>query len=249
MNYPYSEISRLENPLNYMYTPFQGESLLRSYLSSRIAVVRRCPAVKYANDGSDTVLLSYALPRLKELFDAASIVGGMKFQSLLEAGSVRIGRQDAIDDTVLQGLARIMDGMSTLVRVTTVDLLHSHIALQLTNAQDVNTKIWLDRLVQRFEVTKKIYEFYQPGFRRGVGDNSSVRLYWLFAFALCLFYANSKEIKYLSTLLKVCDLLCSLSCDLLQEAIPENGLSVVLAAEIVSVQLLAGANGISLDTE
>ena len=139
--------------------------------------------------------------------------------------------------------------MSTHVRVTTLDLLHSQIAVQLTSAHDANTKIWLDRLVQRFEVTKKIYETYLPGFRKGAGDNALVRLYWLLALALSLFYARSNQIKYLSTLLKVCDLLCSLPENMLHEAIPEHGLSVVLAAEIVGVQLLAEAKGVSFATK
>ena len=123
--------------------------------------------------------------------------------------------------------------------------MHALIAAQLTDVLDVNTKVWLDRLVQRFEVTKKIYEAYQAGFRKGEDANTSVRLYWLFALSLCLFYARSNEIKYLSTLLKVCDLLCSLPEKELQGHIPEHGLPTVLATELVSVQLLAEKKGVS----
>ena len=232
-----------------MYTPFQGEKLLQSYQSSRMAVVQRKAVAKHASVESDLVLVTYAVPILEKLFDATSDAGGMKFRSLIEVGGEKIDWQARIEGNIPKDLARGLGGMSTHVRVTTLDLLHSLIAVQLTIAQDANTKIWLDRLVQRFEVTKKIYEFYLPCFRKGTGDNASVRLYWLLALALSLFYARSNEIKYLSTLLKVCDLLCSLPEELLNEAIPGHGLSVVLAAEILGVQLLAEAKGVSFATE
>jgi hypothetical protein len=245
MSYPYSQINRLEEPHNYMYTPFQGVALLQSYQSSRMAVVHRRAAVEHESVEPDHMLVTYALPALEKLFDAASLEGGKKFRALLEGGSAKIFRQSKVVDGSLNGLAKGLEKLTTAEPVTTLDLLHALIAVQLTNAQDANTKVWLDRLVQRFEVTKKLYETYPPGFRKGEGANTSVRLYWLFALALCLFYARSNEIKYLNTLLKVCDLLCSLPEHELQGHIAEHGLSVVLATEIVGVQLLAEKKGVS----
>jgi hypothetical protein len=72
-------------------------------------------------------------------------------------------------------------------------------------------KLWIDRLVQRFEVTKKIYESYQPGFRKGAGKNDVYGLYVLFSVILSKFYHENKLLKYLNTLIKVNDLLCSIS--------------------------------------
>lgn len=249
MSYPYSQINRLEEPHNYMYTSFQGVALLQSYQSSRMSVVHRRAALERGNVVPDHMLVTYALPALEKLFDAHSLEGGKKFRALLEGGNAKIFRQCIVEDGSLNGLAKGLEGLTTAESVTTLDLLHALIAVQLTNAQNANTKVWLDRLVQRFEVTKKIYETYPPGFRKGEGVNTSVRLYWLFALALGLFYARSNEIKYLSTLLKVCDLLCSLPEHLLQGHIAEHGLSAVLATEIVSVQLLAEKKGVSFASE
>ena len=144
----------------------------------------------------------------------------------------------------LDHFAKDLERMTVTEPVTTLNLLHALIAAQLTNARETNTKVWLDRLVQRFEVTKKLYESYPPGFRKGDGSNTSVRMYWLFALALCLFYVRSNNIKYLSTILKLCDLLCSLPTNNFAQ-IPEGGLATVLATEIISVKLLAEKKGIS----
>ncbi len=249
MNYPYSQINRLEEPHNYMYTPFQGMALFQSYQSSRLDVMHRRAAVERGSIEPDHMLVAYALPALEKLFDAASLEGGKKFRALLESGSAKIFRQSKVEDGSLNGLAKGWGKLTTAEPVATLDLLHALIAVQLTNAQDANTKAWLDLLVQRFEVTKKIYETYPPSFRKGEGANTSVRLYWLFALALCLFYARSNEIKYLNTLLKVCDLLCSLPEHELHRHITEHGLSVILATEIASVQLLAEKKGVSFASE
>jgi hypothetical protein len=244
VSYPYSQTNRLEEPHSYMYTPFQSAALLQSYQSSRMAVVQHRTAAAHGSMEPDILLVTHALQALEKLFDVVSFETGKKFQALLYGGREKTFSQNKTADDKLDDLARSLERLTTTEPVTTLDLLHALIAVQLTNVQEANTKVWLDRLVQRFEVTKKLYESYPPGFRKGEGTNTSVRLYWLFALALCLFYVRSNNIKYLSTLLKICDLLCSLPANDLAH-ITEHGLSVVLAAEIVSVQLLAEKKGVS----
>ena len=56
---------------------------------------------------------------------------------------------------------------------------------------------------------------------------------------------QTKEIKFLSTLLKLNDLLCSLSEDDLRDNIPQYGLSAVLATELISIQSLSDKKGVS----
>ena len=248
MNYPYSQTNRLEEPHNYMYTPFQGGALLQSYQSSRMAVVYRRTAADQRGVEPDHMLLAYALPILENIFDAISIETGKKLRALLECGSAKIVRRSRVEGNP-DGLTKVLGKLTVDETVTTLDLLHALIAVQLTNNQNANAKVWLDRLVQRFEVTKKLYESYPPGFRKGTGANTSARLYWLFALALCLFYAKKNEMQYLSTLLKVCDLLCSLPENLLDGQIPEQGLSAILATEIVSVQMLAEKKGVVVASE
>lgn len=249
MSYLYSQTNRLEEPHSYMYTPFQGEALLSSYQLSRMAIMLRHATVAHKGAEPDDMLLAYALPMLETLFYTASLGNGEKFRIFLGSGNGKIFERSKADHGSLVNLAKDIGRKMVAEQVITLDLLHALIAAQLTNTHNDNTKAWLDRLVQRFEVTKKLYENYPPGFRKGEGANTLVRLYWLFALVLCLFYVRSNEIKYLSTLLKVCDLLCSLPENALQEHIPEHGLSAVLSTEIFSVQLLAQKKGVSFAAE
>lgn len=239
MSYLYSQTNRLDEPHNYMYTPFQGEALFQSYQSNRMAVLCRPAIATRERIEPDQILVNHAIPELEKLLGATSLEVGKKFKALFGSGSDEVFGHSKIEADIFEDLVKDLDRLTTAEPVTTLELLHALIAVQFTNVQNANTKVWLDRLIQRFEVTKKIYESYPPGFRKGEGANTSIRLYWLFALALSLFYARSNEIKYLSTLLKVCDLLCSLPENALTGHIPGHGLSTVLATEIISVQLLA----------
>jgi hypothetical protein len=245
MSYIYSKINRLEEPHNYMYTPYHGAALLQSYESSRMEVINRFITAEYQGLEQDKLLMSNVLPVLNTFFTANSCEYGKKFQTLLEDSGVAVSCQSKNEHDNLNALSMSIGELTIAESISTVKLLHILISIFLTDSQNSTAKIWLDRLVQRFEVTKKIYESYLPGFRKGEGDNKSVRLYWLFALALSLFYIRSKEIKYLSTLLKVNDLLCSLSEDILQNNIPQHGLPAVLATELHSVQSLSDKKGIS----
>jgi len=232
-----------------MYTRFEGEALLQAYHSSRVEVMCRCVYREDDAAAPDDMLVSGALPVLQELFDAISVDCAQSFTALLEGGHMKIINKNNTDRCCFIDPAKPLHLISLTGTVRTLELLHALIAVQLTGSPDSITKVWLDRLVQRFEVTKKLYEFYPPGFRKGEGTNRSARLYWLFSLALCLFYIRSNEIKYLSTLLKVSDLLCSLPVNELTGQIPEHGLLIVLAAEIVSIQQLASKKGVSFDPD
>ncbi len=248
MTYIYSQTNRLDEPHPYMYTPFQGEELFRSYYSARMFALHRsldCAVVE-----PDRCFVAYALSSLERIFANSSPGGGKKFANLLAMTDIKkLEKPGKVGDDLLRRLAKRLKDFTPAEPVQSLDLLHALLAAQFTNESRAQTKVWLDRLVQRFEVSKKIYESYPPGFRRGDGVSNSVRLYWLFALNLCLFYAGSNQIKFLSTFLKVNDLLCSLPDLMLKGQIPQFGFFTVLAAEIVSVQLLVEKKGISLVLE
>lgn len=102
----------------------------------------------------------------------------------------------------------------------------------------VKVKKCLDCLLQRFEVTKKLYEVYSVGFKKGEGSNTLIVLYWLLALSLGLYYVKTKSIKYLSTLLKTCDLLCSLPDAIFFGQLSKESMKVIFLIEILSVEML-----------
>ena len=97
--------------------------------------------------------------------------------------------------------------------------------------------------------TKKLYEEYLPGFRKGRGHNNLIKLYWLFALVLCIYYAQTNQIKYLNTIIKVCDLITSLSLQDLTKHIPKFGLDLVLSSEMIFIQILLKDKGIKYENE
>jgi hypothetical protein len=226
-----------------MYAPFEGGLFLSAYHDSRMRVLQRSVA-GYQGAHFDSGLAADALLLMQELLAAASPVLARRFRELLgdrqSRGAPSCGRD------ALAGLAEELKQRTISTRNASLDLLHNLMAVQLVDGDFDLASTWLDRLIQRFEVTKKIYEFYPQGFRKGEGSNCSIRLYWLFALALSLFWARSNKLRYLSTLLKVCDLLCSLPEEMLQPEIPRFGLSMVLAAELVAVESLAAQKGVPL---
>ena len=245
MNYIYSDINRLKTPHNYMYTSFDGENFLKLYLSSRMDVINREIVTEAETSTVNSQIIDKVLPMLASLFQARSIDGfDTPWTLLLNLIKFRTSQVKKKEENCAESFDKNIEIMSGDEQVKTLDLLHGLIAAQLINIHTECTKSWLDRLVQRFEVTKKIYEVYLPGFRKGDGTNESIYLYWLFALALCIFYARSNEIKYLGTLLKVNDLLCSLPENDRRIYIPEHGLATILVAEVLSIQLLAKRKGV-----
>ena len=233
MNYPYNKRNLLDTPHKYMYTKFEDVALIKSYFITRNDLLfsygknfsKTSPSV------SSLVKKAFSIIEHNIIGKSTNMVNSFSVQ--LMGGKGDIDKINSIDDLQLEIMAEKLKYISTLKVVETSTLLHGLVASLLLDNSGSDCKIWLDRLVQRFEVTKKLYEKYQPGFRKGKGGNRSIKLYWLLSLVLCLYYAKTNQIKYLSTLIKVSDLLTSLSLDDLVQDIPEFGLNLVLSSEII----------------
>jgi hypothetical protein len=220
MSYLYTQLNRLDEPHNYMYTPFGGEAFLQAYRTDRQAAI--CRIAEAVNTHGDDV------------YDAA-------VQAFLQSAGwdgERLSSPSKPSVLVVSSGGNANAELSQLSLAAAVDtecLLEALLATQLDRAKDRLIKEWLDRLVQRFEVTKKLYATYPPGFRKGEGANTSVRLYWLLALSLCLFYAETRNLKYLSALLKVNDLLASLPQEILLCHFSTKLMTVVFQVELAAV--------------
>ncbi|MGC4406054.1 hypothetical protein [Methyloversatilis sp. MC4-4] len=106
---------------------------------------------------------------------------------------------------------------------------------------------WLNRVVQRFEVSKKLYAAYAPGFRKGEGEARDPARYVELALCLALAHALTGHLQYLSTQLKLVDLLLSLDAGTLRPACPPERLALLVEAELAAVRMLALAEGVTVD--
>lgn len=246
MMYEYSATNRLQHPHGYMYTAFEGAPFLRAYFASRLDAIQNLNQCNHASD-QDEKLFNAAFAKIRENFIPV-------FSEELSTSPFFVGLESVKNITEdgrlsLVQLAQGTKEFSTEGTVVTGDLLKSVIAAQVLGLSSAETKLWLDRLIQRFEVSKKLFANYLPGFRRGEGANDGIRLYCLLALSLSLFYSRSRELKYLNTLLKVCDLLSSLPEPEVTRELPKQVLQLILAFEVACVQALLKSKGVRVDTE
>jgi len=244
MNYLYNQQNLLEAPEKYMYTKYQGIDLFQSYLNSRNNELKKCRE-NISRSSSSSLIIQRAFIVIKQNLISNSPNALKSFCPHIKQEDVKNINSPFDTDIDLARMNNIFLDESVKTSIL-LDTLFGSILLDVNN---INNKIWLDRLVQRFEVTKKLYEEYLPGFRKGRGQNNLIKLYWLFALVLSIYYAETNQIKYLSTLLKVCDLITSLPFKDLARDIPEFGLDLVLSSEIVFLEILLKAKGIEYDHE
>jgi hypothetical protein len=125
--------------------------------------------------------------------------------------------------SMLPGLLNLPVDMTTIAPLSEFDparpvqtnKLLMRLLIDFESRQNNNWVDWLDRLVQRFEVTKKLYHSYQPGFRKGVGIYNDLSLYVAFSYLLTMCCLSSQHLKTINTLLKVNDTLVSVKPDLM----------------------------------
>jgi hypothetical protein len=64
----------------------------------------------------------------------------------------------------------------------------------------------------------------------------------MLAISLTLFFYSTKKIKYMNTLLKLSDLICSLDEKLLAKSIPSETISMILLIEILNIKIISRNN-------
>ena len=100
-----------------------------------------------------------------------------------------------------------------LNKVSIEDVLESLSSAIIVRGDKASSVGCLNKLIQRFEVSKRLYSSYNEGLTRGHGEYHDLKRYLIFGYILAFAYFNSQNLQYLSTLLKVCDLIIS-SADL-----------------------------------
>ena len=246
MNYIYNQKNLLDNSEKYMYTKFQGANLFQSYFSNRNNVLEKC-RVNIPKSYYPSLTVQRAFKVIEEFLLCKYPEEIESYSSIFKQENIKDFNFQLNDNHDLNKIDELMIKFSIEERIKTSLLLETLFASIILDENYINNKIWLDRLVQRFEVTKKLYEEYLPGFRKGNGRNNLIKLYWLFAIVLSIFYAGTNKIKYLSTIIKVCDLITSLPFKDLSRDIPEYGLYLVLSTETLFVRILLKAKGIEYD--
>ena len=212
--YEYTSTDRLIAPHKYMYTAYAGHEFIKAYFDDRLKNLERFSSLRVSKemDGIDEIICEASF---EILFKGALSIHGIDKLQLKNYSSFKTGGE-----------------------IHTPKLLVFLIFHLLSDSTDTKIKEWVDFLIQRFEVTKKLFEVYHSEkFRNGKGDYKIVRLYWLFSVLLTLAYSQTNNLKYLSTLLKTNDLICSLSNSNMV-SIPYKGMDLILSNEVGFIKIL-----------
>ena len=87
------------------------------------------------------------------------------------------------------------------------------ICIQKDAGADDDVKRWLDMFVKKFEVSKKIFTRYGDHQKKRGDDYHDRENYVLLAVNLAIYCSKKHDIKFLNTLLKLDDLICSFKDD------------------------------------
>ena len=128
--------------------------------------------------------------------------------------------------------------------VTTAPLLEylfHQIQVNAINARD--TRIWLARLVGKFEVSKRIHKCYGAGFRASnIDAHRDLALYLRAAEVFESAYSQTEELQFLNVLLKIMDSLSSVFDDI--ETTLQGRFSWLIEREAIHVKNLAETKGV-----
>lgn len=101
-----------------------------------------------------------------------------------------------------------------------------------------------ERFIQKFEVSKKLNDQYLVKSLKPIGENRNILVYNLFGCMLIKYYNNTKNLRYLNSLIKLSDLLCSVKDKKFQNY--RHGTAYIILMEIHFVKNLLNENGIVL---
>lgn len=221
--YRYADKHLWREPYHYMYTPFEGADFLRAYLLSR---------QKAASDLR--AKCERAAEQLDENSPAMEIAKAIGAQAADPGGPLR-----KRELTVLSG----KPGDSSW---ETSELLLDLWSRNLYREDaTVVGQMWLDLLIKRFEVSKRLFISYTDSLRPGTKDSGRAENYLLLAALLLLLNRISSNLRYINASLKLNDLLLSGALDELASEY-EPILLGVIEMESAAIQALLDEQEVSL---
>ncbi len=248
--YPYSTDNRLLNPCSYMYTPFEGLPFFKGHSLSRKSFMESIEELIISMKEPDDLKKEILKHSMKESLGIAKI-GTIEDYSqkllLITKHNPWISSKHYPDtnNTELSNYADMIKITNLKDRVETEKFLVCLFCYVSGNFAHSDSMVaWTESLIQRFEVTKKIYPEYKPGFKKGSGKNDVLFLYVLFAISLSIYYGQTQNLRYLNAVLKINDLIISNAAQLIQDGVNACLAYFVLIFEGIHINRLLQSKGI-----
>jgi hypothetical protein len=205
MTYRYVSQSLLEEKYHYRYTAFEGPEFLSEYLRAREDLCRR-------------------------LRDTPSVVGDSERARRIAESVTRAFGAAGQTDTDGREVSPAVPGRQAF---ETADLLGD--VWDLSRRRPGAAHEWVEALLRKFEVTKRLYTAYDASMRPASGDCWQPYNYALFAAILLDAYRADQDVRYLNGSLKLLDLVDALS----RAGVSAATASLAAAAAAAEAELVA----------
>ncbi len=229
--YEYANRNLLDEPYHYMYTPFEGVSLLRAYLASRHTL-------------RDSLMARLAVRR-GDMSQASEEVLLAWVWSSLRGANPKYGPEaiQALKKRAFGVLpARPGDGQFKTHTVL-IDVFQE--VLCNTGVATERMQEWIDFFLRNYEVTKRLYVAYGSDLKPTERSFASLENYALLAGLLLCVHQGSPNYKYLNCALKLGDLLSSVGDRTLNSPAVEL-IAATMEVETAGIERLAEHHKIQL---
>ena len=199
MTYKYTKRNLLHEPERYMYSQYQGKELLVDYFASREDFISN--AMKVTKENISKLQKEFfrlergRLPtELIKFFQDDLLRWNIEFQE--KPGDLYAGAPKLPDPANWQKVETL----------PTLFIVGHHILI----ADNEKSAQWLSFFIQRFEVTRRLFDEYKFPFTPA-GEAAPPISYSLLALSCAVHFETTHNLKILNTALKLNDLLCSIS--------------------------------------
>jgi len=227
VSYRYVEKNLLLEKYHYMYTPYEGAGLLLAYIEQR---------TRFAES-----LRKSSLKLTAELSPRAAIG-----QAINQA--VKKESKPNSNDTISADFVVLPTQPGPIAFVTgdiLLDMWRAYLRQPEKTAELCSN--WLNALLRKFEVSKRLYASYSADLKPTSDNYSDLSNYALLAALLMHVYLSSwPSIKYLNAVLKLNDLLASASLLEYGDALCQLAALASVEAELAAVRALMTAHQVAL---
>lgn len=223
--YPYAQTNLLTQRYHYQYTPYQGPAFLRAYLAQRHTFRDQLISIRERLLINPTEEIAMAEEIRQAVLGSSTQVGETPLKNhRCTVTSSAPGERDFQTRSLLLDLW--------------------HVAIYRMQDFDRTCLPWTNFLLQRYEVTKRLYVGYGADLKPSEGKFDVTGNYALLAALLAHRCIASPDIKALNTLLKLVDLLASLGTEL-QNSLTQLTSLVAAEAELLAVEGLFGQHEVA----
>ena len=201
MTYSFTNNNLLNTKENYMYSKFYGKSLLFSYFKNRSENIYNYSYNKSINENDYYYLLIDFIKKNKKFkfikTELKKFINEDKENLLL------------LKKKYLSYKYKPLPNLNRQKKFKTSELLDTIIINIINGKYKTETKKYIELLIKKFEVSKRLYTFYSRDFKKIGNQNKKIDNYLKLSTILAIEYFKKPNNRYLSTLLKINDLIIS----------------------------------------